>query len=102
MNGMNDDTIRELLGPYVDDDLPTEAKRRVEEAILASPELAWEVQSLKITRERLRTDAGEVVASDAFRARTLRALYADNPHLQTEDTETKIKEAGQFTLPIKL
>jgi anti-sigma factor RsiW len=99
---MNNDTIRELIGPYVDDDLPTEAKRRVEEAILSSPELAWEVQSLKITRERLRTDAGEVVASDAFRARTLRVLYADNPHLQTEDTETKIKEAGQFTLPIKL
>lgn len=97
---MNNETIRELLGPYVDDDLPAEAKRRVEEAILRSPELAWEVQSLKITRERLRSDAGEIVASDAFRARTLRALYADNRHLQSETTETV--EPAQFTLPIKL
>ena len=99
---MNDETIRDLLGPYGDDDLPTEAKRRVEEAILASPALAWEVQTLKITRERLRTDAGEVVASDAFRARVLRALHADNAHLQTEDTENKINDVGQFTLPIQL
>lgn len=99
---MNDETIRELLGPYVDNELPTEARRRVEEAILTSPALAWEVQTLKITRERLRSDAGEVVASDAFRAKALRALYTDNPHLHTEDTETKNLEAGQFTLPIKL
>lgn len=97
---MNDESIRELLGPYVDDDLPTEAKRRVEEALLASPALAWEVQSLKITRERLRADVGEVVASDSFRTRTLRALYADNPHVQAETPETV--EPAQFTLPIRL
>lgn len=97
---MNDESLRELLGPYCDNDLPAEAKRRVEEALLRSPELAWEVQSLKITQERLRTDAGETVASDAFRARTLRALYADNPHVQSETTEAV--EPAQFTLPIRL
>ena len=97
---MNDEPIRELLGPYMDDDLPAEARRRVEEALLASPELAWEVQSLKITRERLRADIGEVVASDAWRTRTLRALYADNPHVQCETSETI--EPSQYTLPIRL
>lgn len=100
---MNDETIRELIGPYLDDDLPTEARRQVEAAILKSPALAWEVQSLKITRERLRSDAGEIIASDSFRARVLRALYADNPHVAPEEShETKSQEAGQFTLPIKL
>ena len=98
---MNDDTIRDLIGPYVDDDLPAEARRRVETALLASPEMAWEVLTLKLTKERLREGAGESVASDAFRARVLRKLYADNPHI-SRDVETEAETKGQFRLPMGL
>lgn len=96
---MNDDeTIAELIGPYVDDDLPAELKARVERAMLASPEVAWEVATQRLVRERLREGTDEGIASDAFRARLLRKLYADNPHLK--DTETAETE-GQIALPIR-
>ena len=35
------ETIRELLGPYTDDDLPTEARRRVEAHLMRCRDCAW-------------------------------------------------------------
>lgn len=94
---MNDDAVADLVGPYVDDDLPAELKRRVEEALLASPQLAWEIATQRLVREKLKSDAGEVMASDAFRTRLLKKLYSDNPHCrQPEEVETE----GQIALPI--
>ncbi len=94
---MNDDAVADLVGPYVDDDLPAELKRRVEEALLASPQLAWEIATQRLVREKLKSDAGEVMASDAFRTRLLKKLYIDNPHCrQPEEVEAE----GQIALPI--
>jgi anti-sigma factor RsiW len=95
----NEETIRELIGPYVDDSLPAEARARVEAALMQSKELAWEVLTLRLTRETLKSGAGDVVASDAFRARVLRKLYADNPHV-TKETEAETE--GQFRLPMTI
>lgn len=94
---MNDDAVADLVGPYVDDDLPAELKRRVEEALLTSPQLAWEIATQRLIKEKLKSDAGEVMASDAFRTRLLKKLYTDNPHCrQPEEVEAE----GQIALPI--
>ena len=92
--------IGELIGPYVDDDLPREARRRVEEHLLTCPTCAWEAQTQRLTRDRLREGAGEAVASDALRARLLRRLFADNPHCA--DPEPAQSDASQIRLPISL
>jgi hypothetical protein len=94
---MTDDAIAELLGPYIDDDLPAELKARVEAAILASPQIAWEVATLRLVRERLREGSGESIASDALRTRLLKKLYADNPHCASTEAEPS---EGQIALPI--
>lgn len=95
---MTCEEAREQIGPYVDDDLTTEARRRVEMHLLTCRDCAWEAQSLTITRSRLREGIGEVVASDAFRARALASLYADNPHIASPEPETA--DAGQYRLPM--
>ncbi len=94
---MNDDAIADLVGPYVDDDLPAELRVRVEAALLASPQLAWEVATQRLVKEKLKDGAGEVVASDAFRTRLLKKLYADNLHCRQPELEEAL---GQIALPI--
>lgn len=96
---MDCDETGELIGAYNDDELPAQTRRRVEAHLLRCSSCAYEAQSLRITKERLRGDLGETIASDAFRARTLRALYADNLHV-AEDAEPAARETAQFSLPI--
>ena len=91
---------RELIGPYVDDSLPSESRRRVEDHLLGCRDCAWEAQSQRITRDRLREGMGEVVASDAFRARVLARARQDNPHVTVVSEETP--EPTQIRLPIGL
>ena len=93
------DTCAELIGAYIDDDLPAETRRRVEQHLMRCERCAYEAQSLQITVERLRGDAGEVIASDAFRARVLRNLYTDNPHV-VGDAEPATVSPEQFRLPL--
>ena len=95
------ETCRELIGAYMDDDLPSETRRRVEQHLMRCERCAYEAQSLRITVERLRGDAGEVIASDAFRARVLRHLYADNPHV-VSDAEPVDAVPEQFRLPMNV
>lgn len=83
----------------MDDELGVETRRAVDAHLLRCHACAYETQSLRITGERLKGDAGEVIASDAFRARTLRALYADNAHVQA-DAEPVAATPEQFRLPI--
>lgn len=90
----------DLLGPYVDDELPEEARRRLETMLFQDKDLAWEAQTLAITRARMREGIGEVTASDAFRARVLNALHRDNAHLGSSETESV--DETQFRLPIVL
>ncbi len=78
----------EQIGAFVDDDLPQEARRRLEAHLMRCPSCAWEAQSLQITRARLRDGIGEVVASDAFRARVLGRLFKDNPHVSPSPAES--------------
>lgn len=93
----------EQIGPYVDDELPSEARRRLETHLMRCASCAWEAQSLQITRARLRDGVGEVVASDAFRARVLGRLLKDNPHVSPAPAEANDgAAAGQFVLPIRL
>ena len=90
----------DLIGPYVDDDLPEATRRRLEVHLLACQGCAWEAQTQRIARERLRGDAPDVVASDAFRARTLACLYQDNPH--AAEPENPVIDPAQYQLPIKI
>jgi anti-sigma factor RsiW len=91
----------DLIGPYVDDDLPSATRRRVEAHLLGCAACAWDAETLRITRARLREEAsGEVVASDAFRARALARLHADNPHVA--DKETVAADPAQYQLPIRI
>jgi anti-sigma factor RsiW len=92
----------ELIGAYTDNDLPTEVKRRIETHLLGCAACAWEAQTLRIMRERLREGIGEVVGSDAFRARTLTAVRRDNAHLSSpEPDEVAVAAAAtQYRLPI--
>ena len=99
MNEIESSALRELIGPYLDDSLPSEVRRRVEAFLLRDKEAAWEAQSLRITRDRLRGEIGEVVASDAFRARVLAKVRQDNAHLSPAASETA-DEWAQYALPI--
>lgn len=94
------DAIRDLIGPYADGDLPSEARARVEAHLLRCRDCAWEAQTLTITREALREDDHPTVASDALRARLLRRLYQDNPHCGRP--ETADADATQYRLPMNL
>lgn len=94
--------VSELIGQWVDDDLAAEARRRIESHLLTCASCAWEAQTQRIARERLREHAGgEVFASDAFRARTLARLRADNPHIVTP-AEESVNDPTQYRLPIGL
>lgn len=97
---MTCDEATDLLGPYVDDDLPAATRRRIETHLFACRGCAWDAETLGITRSRLREGVGEVVASDAFRARALARLFADNEHLTL--SETSAADAMQYRLPITL
>jgi anti-sigma factor RsiW len=88
----------ELIGSYVDSELPDEARRRVENHLLLCRDCAWEAQTLRITRERLRDGIGEVVASDAFRARALSHLRQGNPHIVPAPNEP---DPAQYQLPFR-
>jgi anti-sigma factor RsiW len=90
----------DLLGPYVDNELPTESRRRVEAHLLACTTCAWDAHSMRIAKERLKGESEEVVASDAFRARVFGRLLADNPHVTGSEPETVSPE--QFRLPFKV
>jgi len=91
----------DLIGPYVDDDLPESTRGRLQRHLLNCPACAHDAETLRITRERLRGQAGEVVASDAFRARTLARLHADNEHLSAEPAPAET-EPAQYRLPIRI
>ena len=92
----------DLIGPYVEDDLPSATRRRVEAHLMGCRDCASDAETQRITRARLREDAGgEVVASDAFRARTLARLIADNGHL-APDPAGSTKPAQQYQLPIRV
>lgn len=93
--------IAELIGAYNDNDLPAETRRRVERHLMRCEQCAYDVQSLRITVERLKGDAGDVIASDAFRARVLRHLYADNPHV-AEGVDPATVSPEQFRLPMNV
>jgi len=93
--------VFDLIGPYVDDDLPDATRRRLQRHLLACAACAHEAETLRIVRERLRDGAGEVVASDAFRARTLARLAADNGHL-APDPAGSTEPAQQYQLPIRI
>lgn len=97
---MNCGHVADLIGPYVDDELPAATRRRIDAHLLLCTECAWDAQTLRITRDRLRDDLGEVVASDAFRARTLARLLAGNPHLAPPGTAAT--NTTQYQLPIEL
>lgn len=97
---MTCDQARELIGPYVDDDLPGEARQRLEKHLMRCQACAYEAQSLTITRARLREGRGEVVASDSFRARVLASLRADNLHVAAPEPE--LNEPTQYRLPMPL
>lgn len=97
---MNCEQAIDLIGPYVDDDLPAQTRLMVEEHLLRCRDCAWDAQSLRITRDRLRGDTPEVVASDAFRARSLALILEDNPHITAE--EAPPIDPAQVPLPIRL
>lgn len=97
---MTCEEARSLIGPYTDDDLPAEARRRVEAHLLSCRDCAWDTQTLAITRSRLREGIGEIVASDAFRARALSHLIADNPHVTVAEPATEAP--AQYQLPIRI
>jgi anti-sigma factor RsiW len=97
---MTRDEAYELIGAYVDGDLPEEICCRLEALLFSDRDIAWEVQTLIVTRARLREGIGEVVASDAFRSRVLGRLHNDNPHLAGNDSSSEQPE--QFPLPIRL
>jgi anti-sigma factor RsiW len=99
-SGLTCEQVSELLGPYNDDDLPTEARLRMEAHLLRCEHCAWEALSLQITRARLRDGIGETVAPDAFRARLLARLKTDNEHLQPD--EPVAHDPYQYPLPIGL
>ncbi len=93
--------VAELIGAYNDDELSAETRHRVGVHLLGCADCSREVIGLRITGERLRSDAGDVIVSDAFRARALRALYSDNPHV-APDTDPAPVGAGQYSLPISI
>ena len=97
---MTREEVYELIGPYVDGDLPEEVRHRLETILFSDRNLAWEVQTLVVTRARLREGVGEVVASDSFRARVLTRLQRDNPHLAGSEGSTE--QPAQYQLPIRL
>jgi anti-sigma factor RsiW len=91
----------DLIGPYVDDDLPQTTRWHVEQHLLGCRDCAWDAQTLRITRGRLRDGIGEVAASDAFRSRVLARLRSDNPHLAPNE-EADTAERAQYQLPISI
>ncbi len=91
----------DLVGPYVDDDLPEATRSRLQHHLLNCQPCAHDAETLRITREHLRGQAGEVVASDAFRARTLARLHKDNEHLSAEPALAEA-EPAQYRLPIRI
>lgn len=99
---MTCEEARDLVGPYVDDDLPEPTRRRLQRHLLHCPACAHDAEGLRITRERLRDGAGDVVASDAFRARALARLHADNAHLAAEPEPSSPPNPAQYQLPIRL
>ena len=90
----------ELIGPYVDGDLPEEILHRLESLLFSDRDFAWEVQTLIVTRARLREGIGEVVASDSFRSRVLARIQTDNPHLTGSEVTTE--QPAQYKLPIRM
>jgi anti-sigma factor (TIGR02949 family) len=89
----------EMIGPYVDDDLPEEVRRRIERHFLTCRACSSEAETQRITKARLRDGIGEVTAPDAFRSRVLARVRADNPHVHTTEPETNV---NQYQLPIGL
>jgi anti-sigma-K factor RskA len=96
---MTNEELIALIGPYLEGELPEEAKNAIEKQTLKDKDFAWEVETLRLTRNKLQEGAGETVASDAFRSRVLRRLYADNLHVTQIETEEKATaEARQIRL----
>ena len=93
--------VTELLGPYTDEDLPTEMLRRVERHLMLCPTCANEAQTLKLSKNLARTGLGETVISDSFRARVLSRLMDDNPHLSPSEPEPAT-DPLQYLLPLKI
>jgi anti-sigma-K factor RskA len=92
---MTNEELIALIGPYLEGELPEEAKNAIEKQTLKDKDFAWEVETLRLTRNKLQEGAGETVASDAFRSRVLRRLYADNPHITEIETEEKVAVDGR-------
>ena len=99
-NELTCEQATDLLGPYLDDDLPAEIRRQMDAHLLRCTTCAYEAASLRITKERLKGEVSDIIASDAFRSRTLSRLYADNPHI-APDSEPVTTEPEQFRLPIR-
>lgn len=91
---------QEWIGPYLEGDVSLEIRQRVERHLLQCAECAWEVQSQRMVRDRLRETREETTASDAFRSRVLMRLRQDNPHLDREDAPNE--DPLQYQLPIPL
>ena len=97
---MTCEAANDLIGLYTDDALPETPRRTLEGHLLVCRDCAWEALTLRITRDRLRGDMPDVVASDAFRARTLSRIFADNPHVTPAANGDR--EADRYQLPIPL
>lgn len=95
---MNCTEASELIGSYVDDDLPEETVWRLGRHLFTCRACTYEVETQRMIKNRLRDGIGEEVASDAFRSRVLSRLRADNPHLAASEAEPV--DATQYRLPI--
>lgn len=93
---MTCEDIAGFLGQYIEDDLPDEGRLRIETHLFTCRNCTWEAETLRLTRRRLQNERGETITSDAFRARVLNRLRADNPHLSPSEDSEKL----QRQLPI--
>ena len=97
---MTCEAAADLIGLYTDDTLPEKTRRDLEAHLLSCRECAWEAMTLRITRDRLRGDMPDVVASDAFRARTLQRLFLDNPHAAPAPSAERGGDPYQLPIPL--
>jgi anti-sigma factor RsiW len=94
---MRCDEIQELIGHYVDGDLPEETMKRLDRHLLRCPACAYEARAMEQTRTLLQDAIPPAELSPAFREKAAaRLLDALAPHLRSEpETET----ARQWRLP---
>lgn len=95
-------TCRSLIGLLADVPLATEIKDSVELHCLSCAECSLELHTQRTMKQFLQRNKpyNNVIASDAFRSRCLRRLYARFPLIDTTVPVLSTKE--QYILPIHL